>query len=314
MNKLSEFDYYEPATLAEAYDLLEKFGTEAKVLAGGTDMLVMNKKSAFAKVEKSDCNVHNRLIADTCATTTEVKRVYDLKNVINLKKIKPILNEIAVKGDKLTIGALATMTQINLNESVKKHFPALAAAAGRMGSPLVRNIATMGGNVANSSPAGETLFVLLALEAKVLVGGKAGNRTIDINDFFVHVGKNSLKPGEIILAFELESTGSCNAYKRFSPRHSMDLVVVGVCANLWMDGKVCKKANIGLGAVAITPIHAVSAEKYLVGKELTDDVIKEAAKLAAGDAKPISDIRASAEYRTHLVEVLTKRTIKEALA
>ena len=191
----------------------------------------------------------------------------------------------------------------------------MAHAAKVVASTQIRAKGTMAGNLCNASPSADTPPILLAQNAKVLVQGPNKDRYIMMDDFFVGFKKTALEPGEIVTGFVIPplKEGESAAYIKHAVRKAMDLAIIGVAVKLTMDGDVCKDARIALGAVAPTTMRARNAEKALIGKKLTDDVIVEASLAARDECSPISDIRASAEYRRDMIRVFTKRAIKQAL-
>lgn len=284
---MHNFEYFEPKTLSEAVSLLKEHASKAKILAGGTDLI----------------------------TQMEDKLVRP-EYVINLKRI-PGLEDIGTNDSGVRIGALTKMRVIQKSSLIIQKYPALAEAAGEVGSVQIRNLATLGGNVCNASPAGDTLPALLALEATIKIAGPSGERTIPIREFFLGPRKTVLADGEIVMSFFLPTPPphSGSKYIKLTIRRLMDLAFVGVAAAVTMDGmdgKVCQDVKIALGAVAPTVIRATNAENMLKGQTLTDDLLMRAGDSAAQESKPISDLRASAEYRREMVAVLTRRAVKAA--
>jgi carbon-monoxide dehydrogenase medium subunit len=281
---LHNFEYFEPKTLSEATSLLKEHASKAKVLAGGTDLIIQ---------------MEDKLVRP--------------EYVINLKRI-PGLEDIGTNGSGVRIGALTKMREIQKSSLIIQKYPALAEAAGEVGSVQIRNLATLGGNVCNASPAGDTLPALLALDATVKIAGPSGERTIPIREFFLGPRKTVLADGEIVMSFFLPTPPphSGSKYIKLTIRRLMDLAFVGVAAAVTMDGKACKDVKIALGAVAPTVIRATNAENILKGKTLTDELLTRAGEAATQESKPISDLRASAEYRREMVAVLTRRAVKAA--
>ncbi len=279
------FSYYSVKTLPEAVELLLQYGAEAKVFAGGTDLLVEMKEGILAP-----------------------------QHVINLKAI-PALNQIKIESGHLKIGALATVHEIETHPLVQKHAGALARAASLLGSLQIRNRATIGGNICHASPAADLAPPLLALEAKIAIAGQNRTRTEDLEKFFAGPGKTTLGTGEIATEFQLPvlPAGTRSVYLKFSPRRAMDLAVVGVAAVLTPDAalQVCTRARIALGAVAPTPVRAKRSERMLEGRRVTRGLIAEVAETAAQESQPLSDLRASEWYRRELVKVLVEQGVAE---
>ncbi len=283
---LPKFEYLTPATLEEATLLLSELGSGAKIMAGGTDIIPPMRD----KVLKADYLI-------------DIKHIPGLEYITYDEK------------DGLKIGALSKLYDIQTSKLVKEKNPSVAQAAKYVASTQIRNKGTMVGNICNASPSCDTAPILIAQNAAVQVHGPENDRVIPAGSFFKGVKKTWLEPNEIVTGLVIPplGEGECAAYIKHSVRKAMDLAIVGVAAWLKMDGAVCVDARIVLGAVAITPVRAPSAEKVLIGKELTDDVIAEAGIAAMSDCKPISDVRASAEYRHDMVRVFTKRAVKKAL-
>ncbi len=282
---LPQFEYHAPSTLEEACKLLVELDN-AKVFAGATDMIPPMKDKAF-----------------TC------------EHVIDLKRI-PGLDYLEYDEEEgLKIGALTTLYTIETSQLVKEKNPAVAKAAKYVASTQIRMKGTMVGNICNASPSCDSAPILVAMGAKVLVAGNEGTREIAIDDFFISPRNTTLKKGEIVTGIVVpplkDNEGA--AYIKHAVRKAMDLAIVGVAARIKVENGICVDASLGLGAVAIKPVRALEAEAVLIGKELTDEIINEAAEVAKAHVKPISDIRASKEYRADMIKVFTKRAVKEAL-
>ena len=279
------FDLYEPRSIEEACSLLAQFDDQAAVLAGGTDLLVELKTG-----------------------------IINLAYLVNLKKI-PELDYITFDREKgLKIGALVTWTELLESELIATHYPVLIKAGEVMASSQIRNIATLAGNICHASPAANGPVVLLLYEAECLIQGPNGRRTIPMTHLFEDVQRNSLQKGEILIEINLPPPppASGGTYYKFSARRAMDLAVVGVGALTVVDRGIFELVRIALGAVAPVPIRSTKAEDFLTGKKMEDNTIREAARLTAASCNPISDIRASKEYRLELVKELTFRAIKES--
>jgi len=279
------FEYFAPATVEEACTLLARYGQEAKVLAGGTDVLIFLR----------DGKLRPRALVD-------ITRI-------------PGLDGVSYDGSTgLRLGALATLRAIEKNPVVAAHYPHLVSAIREVGSIQIRNLATVMGNVCNSSPAADTVPPLLTMEAAVRLVGPQGERTVPLTQFFTGPGQNVIAPGE--LAVELIAppppphTGG--AYYKLAARRAMDIAFVGVAAQVSRDNGTLTDVRIALGAVAPTPVRATAAEEVLRGRTLTEELLEQAGQAALAAASPISDHRASAEYRRAMVPVLTKRLVRQA--
>ena len=285
---MRDFDYHAPRTLDEALALLKEHREKARVLAGGTDLVLM---------------MTDRVVAP--------EHVVDIKNVTELTHLE-------WGGDgSLTIGAAIPFRRLESDKRVRETFPGLAEASGEVGSWQIRNLGTVGGNLCTASPSAEIAPILLALDAEVEIVGPKGRRTVAIGQFHTGVRRTVVEPDEILVSVKVPaSQGRAGShYIKLKEREKMDIAFVGVASVVELEGGdgVVKSARIALGAVAPTPIRAEEAEAKLRGQRLTDSLIEEAGRLAAQAAKPISDVRASAEYRREMVDVLTRRTLKQAL-
>ena len=288
IRRLPKFEYHAPASLSEALDYLSRYSGKAKVLAGGTDLLVSMKKREVLP-----------------------------EHLINLKGIQELKHIRYDKKRGLEIGGLVTLREIERSTIVKEKYGALWDAANVMAAPQIRSLATIGGNLCSAVPSADTAPPLVALGATVTLAGKNGERTLLVEDFFAGPEASVLNPVEILSRVFIPSPpeNSGGAYLKLMRRNAMDLALVGVAACLKLDGgkRVCQEARIALGAVAPTPMRALRAEEVLVNKEPDEQLAMEAGKIAAQEARPISDVRASKEYRTEMLRVLTKRAVMEAL-
>jgi aerobic carbon-monoxide dehydrogenase medium subunit len=277
-------DYFEPKTVSEAVSLLSKYGAEAKVIAGGTDMLVDMKYK-----EEPGC-------------------------LVNIKKI-PGLSTIRENGGSLSIGALTTIRDVETNGLVREKLPVLWESSHQFASLQIRNTATIGGNICRASPSGETLAPLLVLEAKGKCAFADGEKIQPFTSFFQGPGKSVLGTNGLLTEIEVPypAPGSKSVYLKHAVRGAMDIAMVGVAVLVTPDGAKnnVQDVRIGLGAVAPTPIRAVKAEAMLRGKPLSAALIKEAAAMTAAESSPISDQRSSAENRRWIVEALTRRGLQE---
>ncbi|MBM2806402.1 MAG: Xanthine dehydrogenase family protein subunit [Deltaproteobacteria bacterium] len=277
-------EYFEPKTLSDALSLLAKHGAEAKVIAGGTDVMV------------------------------DIKFKEEPGSLVNIKKI-PGLTGIKENGASLRIGALTTIRELETSAVLRAKLPVLWEAAHQFASLQVRNTATLGGNIGRASPSGETLAPLLVLDAKVKVAFADGEKTESFSSFFQGPGKTSMGAKGLLTEIEVPypAAGSKGVYLKHAVRGAMDIAMVGVAVMITPDaGKNnLQDVRIGLGAVAPTPVRAPKAEALLRGKPLTAALVKEAAALAASEASPISDQRSSAENRRWIVEALTRRGLEQ---
>jgi carbon-monoxide dehydrogenase medium subunit len=277
-------EYFEPKSISDALSLLVKHGAEAKVIAGGTDVMVDIKFK-----EEPGC-------------------------LVNIKKI-PSLAGISESGGALRIGALTTIREIETSALVRDKLPVLWEASHQFASLQVRNTATIGGNICRASPSGETLTPLLVLEANAILAFSDGERSEPFKSFFQGPGKSAAGAKGLLTEIEVPfpPAGSKGVYLKHAVRGAMDIAMVGVAVLLTPDGATnnIQEVRIGLGAVAPTPVRAPKTEALLKGKPLTATLLKEAGALAASEASPITDQRSSAENRRWIVEALTRRGLEQ---
>ncbi len=279
---MKSFEFFEPTTLAEASRLFAE--EHSQLLAGGTDLVIGMK--ALTETPQS---------------------------VISLQKI-PGLTGITTEADNsISIGAMAKVREVELSADIQQHHTALAEGASEIGSIQIRNLATIGGNIAHASPAADTVAGLLVADAQVDIASTDGERTVPIDELFTGPGQTVLAPGEIITRFRLPSPASGSHYIKHKIREVMDLAFIGVAAAINLDNGTIRNARIGLAAVAPTPIRATEAENLLNGNAPTAELVAQAGEAAAAASSPISDLRCSAEHRKEMVDVLTRRTIQQAL-
>ena len=278
-----DFEYYAPGTIQEAVELLAGM-PGARVLAGGTDLLVKMKQGLL-----------------------EPPAVVSLKRLDALKRV-------AEEPGGLFIGARVTLNELINSDLIRRRYPSIAGAAHQMANNQVRHTGTLGGNLANAVPSADMPPILMALGAAVRVFGPSGERSFPLEELFVGPGRTSLGAGEVITGVvvpDQKTTGS--TYMKFGLRRSGALAVVGVAAAVTMDGSVVADVRIVLGAVAPVPVRARSAEETIRGREYSREAAEAAGVAAAAESRPISDIRGSAEYRRDLVRVFTRRALERAV-
>jgi carbon-monoxide dehydrogenase medium subunit len=283
-----QFECLEPATLEEAVSLLVAHdGKASKVVAGGTDIV---PGLAGGKIKDLDYLI-------------------DIGGIANLDYIQFDEKQC------LRIGALTTIRSLENSPEIQQKIPVISKAASQLASVGVRNQATIGGNLCNAAPSADTAPALIGLSAKAKVFGPSGERFVPLEDFFIGPGKTVLGKGELLVEIQvpMPEPGTKGSYYKHMHRGSIDLAIVGVAAVGLFDSqtKTCKEIKIVLGAVAPTPIRAREAEKTLANKKIDDALIDKCAETAANEARPISDVRASAEYREEMIKVFTKRALKE---
>ena len=280
------FDYHRPSTLSEACEALA--GGGARLLAGGTDLIPQLREGR-----------------------REAERVVDLKRLAECMSI-----EVRSDGG-LTIGAAAPASLVGRHPLVRERYPALAVSALMIGSHQVQNRASLGGNICNAAPSADAVPPLIVLGAEVEIIGSQGRRTVPLETIFTGPGRTNLAAGELLATIILPAPqpNTASHYIRFTPRREMDIAAAGVAGRIVCDDAgVIVDARIALASVAPTPIRAIAGEQALLGRRLDDAAIEAAAQAAMGEARPISDTRASAEYRRELVLVLTRRVLAHCRA
>jgi len=284
---LPKFHYHEPTTLKEACQIMSEYKEKAMPLAGGTDLLVNMKKGIVSPA-----------------------------NVVSLNRVGE-LAKIDHSNGLLKIGACQTAAELAQSNVIKSVFNSLSQGANSLGSPLIRNLATIGGNLVSARPASDLPPPLMAYGAEVSLKNVSGERTVSLEDFFRGPGQTVMEPDEILTEILLRKLPqkSGASYIKLGIRRALEISIVNVASFIALDGQngTIQKARVVLGAVASTPIRAVSAEKLLIGEEPNDFHFGRAGVAAAKDSKPIDDFRGSARYRRAMVEVLTQRSLSIAL-
>lgn len=278
-------NYFQPESLEEALKLLKRHGKNAKVLAGGTDLVPLLKRKELAP-----------------------------EYIISINSV-PGLKGITQDGQGgLKIGAATTYAELLSSSIVRDRYPALVDAAQDVAAAQVRNLGTIGGNLCHAAPSADMSPPLIILGAKAEIAGPKGRRTIPLEEFFRGPNRTALKANEMLVAIQVPSPGpgAGAAYLKLGARRAMEIAMVGVAAWVRLKDGLCQEARIALGAVAPKPIRAIKAEQLLWGKGLSSEVIGEAAAQAAKEAKPISDVRCSADYRRQMVRVLAGRALNKA--
>jgi carbon-monoxide dehydrogenase medium subunit len=283
---MKPFGYVAAKDSAHAVALLAQYGASAKLLAGGTDLLADLKFSAHSP-----------------EVVIDISRAADLKG-------------IALTEAGLRIGALVTHSEIMGSSVICDKLPALIEAAGTIGAVQTRNLGTIGGNLMTCVPSMDSGPALIALDAEVTVQGPSGRRRMPLSELFVGPRKTSLKVDELLVDIVIPkgNIGKPTAFQKFGLRKGQALALVNAAAGFWPKGGKFTAPRIALGAVAPTVIRAPKAEAYLDGRAISEDAMAEAGRIAATEAKPITDFRASADYRRDLVAVLVKRALAGAYA
>jgi carbon-monoxide dehydrogenase medium subunit len=281
---MREFDYERPDNLDSALELLGNLRDKAKIIAGGTDLLPLLREDLLSPTH----------IVDISSLTE--------------------LNFIRKEEKVIRIGAATKMRSIEQSDVVRREIPMFADAAQLIGEIGVRNLATLGGNLANASPAGDTAPPLLVLDSSATIRSRETERTIPLEDFFVHVKKTILKPDEILteIKIPIPPQNSGAAFLRLAKRGGNIISIVSAAALMALDNDVCKTVRIAMGSVAPTPIRIPTVERVLEGTKITETKIREAAEKTKDSIKPISDVRASAEYRKETSAIIVRRTLEQA--
>ncbi|HEY7493699.1 MAG TPA: FAD binding domain-containing protein [Candidatus Tectomicrobia bacterium] len=284
---MNRFAYREAQTVQEAVDML-RHEEGARIVAGATDVLIRWRQGAWKP-----------------------------RYVLNIKRI-PGLDAISYSPDTgLSLGTLVTIRTLERHPLIQAHYPALAQAATTFAGVQIRNLATIGGNVCNASPAGDTLPALLAYGAECRLVGPAGERLLPLEQFFLGPGQTALQPAELLVALRLPPLPphSGGLYIKHSPRSTMDIATVGVASvvSLAAPHGVCQEVKISLGAVAPIVVRAVAAEALLRGQPVDTERLQQAAHAAVQAARPIDDIRGTAAHRRRVIAPLVQRTLQYAV-
>jgi carbon-monoxide dehydrogenase medium subunit len=238
--------------------------------------------------------------------------------LVNLKRINGLAQIKKVSGKGISIGALTSISAVENSSLIRSSHAVLAEAAGVLGSPSIRNLGTMGGNIGRASPASDMAPAFIVLQARAVIEGLNGEREVDIEKFFLGPGSSILSPGELITSFSLpeQPPHSVAAYLRLGRREGFDLALAGVAVSLTLSEKNndVRQARVALSAVAPVPLRAKKTEEVLLSGPFNEQRIKEAARVAAEESSPITDLRATGSYRKEMVTVLTFRAVSKALA
>jgi len=280
------FDYARPYSIGEAVQLLSGAGDKARVLAGGTDLLVQLR-----------------------ADRKQAELVVDVKRI-------PEMNEIRYQPEKgLELGAAVPCYQIYRNPLLKEKYPALVDVASIIGGTQIQGRASIGGNLCNAAPSADSIPLLIALGVRCRIAGVDGEREVPVEQFCTGPGRSILKPGELLvsLQFPPPAPGKGACYIRFIPRNEMDIAVAGAGVGVELDNGLIRSARIALASVAPIPLYVPEAGAALAGSPASDDAIQRAADIAKEAAKPITDMRGTVDYRRHLCGVLVRRALHAAI-
>jgi carbon-monoxide dehydrogenase medium subunit len=283
---IKSFDYIRPNSMKELLDALKQYGPKARLIAGGTDLTIALKL-----------------------------RLINPEAIIDLNRLQATLSGILVTKNSLKIGAMTTYTELESDPNVRRYARALSEAASQVGTYQIRNLGTIGANLANGSPAADTAPPLIALSGKVNLQSEHGERQIPVENVITGVKKTAIRPDEVITSIEIPRNDRISSYwVRAAKRNENVISVVSVAVASEIQGTSFGKSRIALGAVAPTPILATESSAKLTGSTINRETIEEVSQLAKMESRPISDVRASADYRRHLVYVLTKRCINKIVS
>lgn len=281
------FQYLEPTSIEEAISILSEYDGKAKIIAGGTDLLVQ---------------IRNKTIRP--------------EYLVDISRIPKL--DYKEENGGLRIGALTTIRALEKSAELHQRYPVISQAAGQLGSVAIRNMGTLGGNLCNAAPSAETAPALIGLSARAKIVSPDGERVVPLENFFVGPGETVLKKGELLVEIQVPPMlpDTKAVYLKHAIRGTIDLAIVGVAAIVTLEpgSNICKDVKLVLGAVAPTPMRARQAEEIIRGKKIDDALIDKCAQVASDESRPITDVRASQWYRKEMVKVLTRRAIKEAIA
>ncbi|HEY7067449.1 MAG TPA: xanthine dehydrogenase family protein subunit M [Chloroflexota bacterium] len=294
---MHRFEWAEPRSLEEVHAALREHGDDARLMAGGTALMLLMRQGLVQPAV-----------------------------IVSLEHV-PGLDKVEAPDGGLRIGALCTHRRVETHPLVRQRFPALHETLERVATIRIRNMGTLGGNLAHSDPAQDPPPTLIALGASARVAGPDGMRSIPLDEFFTDYYENAIQPGEVLTHVEVPSPAAAlgspagdgvryaQAFSKFLPRSVDDYATVAVAVSLAIsaDGRRCENARIGLGSAGPTPLRARGAEDVLRGQEMTDAVLREAGEAAAAESDPLADVRGSAAYKREMVKVWLARTVRKAL-
>jgi aerobic carbon-monoxide dehydrogenase medium subunit len=284
---VKEFDYHTPTSLQETFELLDTYGEDAHMMAGGTALVLLLQQGLVQP-----------------------------GHVVGLRGVKELQGISRASGGGLQIRAMATHRQAETSPDVKSYCQALADNFARVATIRIRNQGTVGGNLAHADPAQDPPPMLIALQGQAVVASKSGERRIPLDEFFVDFFETALQPGEVLVSIDLPPlpAGTRVTYKKFLPRTQDDYATVSVAAALRVSGDgTCEDVRVALGAAATTPVHARNVENALRGQRVDAQKIKDAAALVRDEVDPLDDLRGSAGYKREMARVWTQRALLELL-
>ena len=282
-----DFEYHSPTSLDQVFGLLEQYGEDSRIMAGGTALVIQMKQ-----------------------------RLSQPGHVIGLRKVGN-LNSIESTSEGVRIGSLCTQHQITTSPVIGEKLPLLADTFRKVATPRIRNMATIGGGLVNGDPSQDPPPSLIALGASAVMTSISGDRVVPLENFFIDYYETDVQPGEVLTSVMVPypTIGCGSVYLKFLPRTADDYGTVSVAAvvSTEQDG-TCKDIRIVLGSVGVTAIRATEAEEALRGKALTDESIRTAAALVKNCVDPLDDFRGSAEYKTDMAEVFARRAVEQSLS
>lgn len=280
---MKKFDYYQPESLKEAYNLMEKMNGRARYIAGGTDVIV---------------NIKQKMI--------QPDALISLRHIEALKGIK--------NNGGLSLGSMTLFRDIERDSFIAKQYPALTQAVWLLANPQIRNVATVGGNLCNAAPSADSAPPLIVLGASLTLEGPGGRREVPIDTFFTGPRETCMESVEILTQIKIpekaDQTGM--AFLKVG-RVAQDIAIVNAAALLVMDGKKCLKCRLAVGAVASVPLRLRNVEKIIEDEEVSPDLLDRISQMVEQEVSPITDVRSTAEYRRIMSGVLVRRAIKQAL-
>ena len=283
---MRDFFFHTPANLEDTLALLDKHQDDGRPVAGGTALVLLLKQSLL-----------------------------DADHIVSLEKV-PGLSGIHAEADGLHIGALTTHREVETSAEVRKAAPLLADVYGQVATVRIRNAATVGGGLAHADPAQDPPAALIALNAKVTLTSKAGQRTVPVSELFIDYYETIIQPGELVTEVIVPSVapGARHAYLKFLPRTMDDYATVAVAALAGVEDGICRDLRVSLIAAGPTAIHATEVEKALIEKPVSREGIRSAADAVANQVDPIDDFRGSAGYKRDMAVVFTRRALERVLS
>jgi carbon-monoxide dehydrogenase medium subunit len=280
---MKKFDYYQPRSLVEAHELMERFHGRAKYVAGGTDVIVRLKQ-----------------------------RVIQPDVLISLRRVEGLAG--IKRNGGISLGSMTLLRDIERDPDIARHYPALIQAVWVLANPQIRNVATVGGNLSNAAPSADCAPPLMVMEATVVLQGPGGERKIPVEEFFTGPGQTCLTGVEVLREIRLPDKRAQTGMAFLKTgRVSQDIAVANAAALLVMKGRVCRTCRLAVGAVAPVPLRLRNVEEVIEGEEVSPELLDRVGQRVEREVRPITDVRATAEYRKVVAGVLVKRAIRKAV-